>query len=169
MQSSRTSACLVLGFLVFLGSTAKADDGGLGFDRTAAGSNTVSQCHPPVRKVFASLDTCPEEFLLWFHHVPWNHRMKSGRIMWDELALRYKRGVDWVGSARKAWEALAGTIDAERYSEVAKKLAIQERDAIWWRDACLLYFQTFSKRPLPQGVSKPAKTLDEYKAMSLQW
>jgi alpha-glucuronidase len=64
---------------------------------------------------------------------------------------------------------LAGAIDPERHAEVAKKLAIQERDAIWWRDAVLLYFQTFSKRPLPAGVSKPARTLAEYKAKSLAW
>ena len=147
----------------------RADERGLGFDRTASGSNTVSQYHPPVRDRFAELSTCPEEFLLWFHHVPWEHRMKSGRILWDELALHYQRGVDWVRTTRKEWDALAGAIDPERHGEVAKKLAIQERDAIWWRDACLLYFQTFSKRPLPAGVEKPAKTLEEYKAKSLAW
>ena len=95
--------------------------------------------------------------------------MKSGRILWDELALHYQRGVDWMGATRKEWDALAGAIDPERHGEVAKKLAIQERDAIWWRDAVLLYFQTFSKRSLPAGVSKPAKTLEEYKAKSLVW
>jgi alpha-glucuronidase len=147
----------------------RADERGLGFDRTAAGSNTLSQYHPPVRDYFTNLTTCPEAFLLWFHHVPWDYRMRSGRIMWDELALHYQRGVDWMGATRKEWDALAGTIDPERHGEVAKKLAIQERDAIWWRDAVLLYFQTFSKRPLPAGVSKPAKTLEEYKAKSLVW
>jgi alpha-glucuronidase len=77
--------------------------------------------------------------------------------------------VDWVRAARKTWDALAGTIDPERHAEVAKKLAIQERDAIVWRDACLLYFQTFSNRPLPSGVEKPQKTLEEYEAKSLDW
>jgi len=89
--------------------------------------------------------------------------------MWDELALHYQRGVDWVRSTRKEWNALAGFVDPERHGQVAKKLAIQERDAVWWRDAVLLYFQTFSKRPLPAGVEKPAKTLEEYKAKSLEW
>jgi alpha-glucuronidase len=89
--------------------------------------------------------------------------------MWDELALHYQRGVDWMRATRKAWDALAGVIDSERHRAVAKKLAIQERDAIYWRDACLLYFQTFSKRPLPAGVEKPQKTLEEYKATSLPW
>ena len=147
----------------------RADERGLGFDRTATGSNTLSQYHRPVRDRFENLATCPEGFLLWFHHVPWEHRMKSGRILWDELALHYQRGVDWIRTTRKEWDALAGVIDPERHAAVATKLAIQERDAIWWRDAVLLYFQTFSKRPLPAGVEKPAKTLEEYKAKGLQW
>jgi alpha-glucuronidase len=147
----------------------RADERGLGFDRTKTGSNSVSQYHPPVRDQFADLKTCPEKFLVWFHHVSWDHRMRSGRMFWDELALHYQRGVDWVRAARKEWEALAGAIDVERHAAVAKKLAIQERDAIHWRDACLLYFQTFSKRPLPDGVEKPQKTLEEYKAKSLAW
>ncbi|MBS1786229.1 MAG: alpha-glucuronidase [Acidobacteria bacterium] len=147
----------------------RADEKGLGFDRTKTGSNSVSQYHPPVRNQFANLKTCPEKYLVWFHHVPWDYRMKSGRIFWDELALHYQRGVDWVRAARKDWDALSGVIDAERHAVVAKKLAVQERDAAYWRDACLLYFQTFSKRPLPAGVEKPGKTLEEYKAKSLPW
>lgn len=145
----------------------RADAEGLGFDRTATGSNTVSQYNQPVRDRFANLSTCPEKFLLWFHHVAWDYRLHSGRTLWDELALHYQRGVDWVRAARRSWDAVAGVIDAERQREVAQKLSIQERDAVWWRDACLLYFQTFSKRPLPVGVEKPQHTLEEYKAKSL--
>jgi len=147
----------------------RADELGLGFDRTATGSNAVSRYHVEVRDRFANLDTCPEKYLLWFHHVPWDYRMHSGRTMWDELALHYQRGVDWVRGARKDWDGLAGVIDNQRYNEVAQKLAIQERDAIWWRDAVLLYFQTFAKRPLPAGVAPAQKTLAEYKAKSLAW
>lgn len=147
----------------------RADAVGIGFDRTASGSNTVSQYHQPVRDLFANLKTCPEKFLLWFHHVPWDYRLRSGRALWDELALRYQRGVEWVRAARKSWDALAGVIDPERHAAVAKKLSIQERDAMVWRDACLLYFQTFSKRPLPAGVEKPQKSLEEYEAKSLDW
>ncbi len=147
----------------------RADKDGLGFDRTKTGSNTVSQYHPGARDRFANLATCPENLLLWFHHVPWDYRMQSGRTMWDELAVHYQRGVDWVRAARKQWDGLTGAIDPEVHQRVAKKLATQERDAIWWRDACLLYFQTFSKRPLPSGVEKPQKTLDEYKSKSLAW
>jgi alpha-glucuronidase len=147
----------------------RADEIGLGFDRTKTGSNSLNQYFPPVRDRFANMRTCPENLLVWFHHVPWNYRMKSGRIFWDELALHYQRGVNWVRTARKDWDSLAGVIDTERHEAVARKLAIQERDAVHWRDACLLYFQTFSKRPLPAGVEKPQKTLDEYKAKSLAW
>jgi len=147
----------------------RADERGLGFDRTETGSNAVSRYHVEVRQRFADLHTCPEKYLLWFHHVPWDYQMHSGRTMWDELALHYQRGVDWTRATRKDWDALAGVIDNQRHNEVAQKLAIQERDAIWWRDAVLLYFQTFAKRPLPAGVARPQKTLAEYKAKSLAW
>ena len=147
----------------------RADERGLGFDRTSAGSNTVSQYHPEIRNRFSSLGTCPEKLLLWFHHVPWDYRMRSGRTLWDELALDYQRGVDWVRTTRKNWDGLANVIDKQRHGEVANKLAIQERDAAWWRDAVLLYFQGFSKRPLPAGVEKPQRSLEEYKATSLKW
>lgn len=83
------------------------------------------------------------------------------------MALRYRRGVDWVRSVWKSWDALGGAVDPECHEEVATRLAIQERDAVWWRNACLLYFQTFSRRPLPAGVERPAKTLEEYAAQSL--
>ncbi len=148
----------------------RADDTGLGYDRTVTGSRSVNQYHPPVRDLFANLATCPEKYLVWFHHVPWDYRMRSGRTLWDDLAWHYQRGVDWVRATRQRWLALAGgAIDAERHAHVAQKLELQERDAIWWRDACLLYFQTFSRRPLPRGVEKPQKTLAEYRAKSLPW
>ena len=83
--------------------------------------------------------------------------------------MHYQSGVEWVRATRKTWAALDGAIDPERHAAVTKKLAIQERDAVWWRDACLLYFQTFAKRPLPVGVERPARTLSEYKQKSLEW
>jgi alpha-glucuronidase len=147
----------------------RADERGLGFDRTATGSNSVAQYAAFVRDRFADIKTCPEKFLVWFHHVPWEYRMKSGRIFWDELALHYQRGVDWVRNARKNWDSMASVVDVQRHKAVAGKLATQERDAIYWRDACLLYFQTFSKRPLPAGVEKPLITLEAYQAKSLDW
>lgn len=147
----------------------RADNEGVGFDRTQTGSNTLSQYHLAVQNKYANPNTCPEKLLLWFHHVAWNHRTRSGNTLWNELALHYQHGVDWVRDARKKWDTLAKVIDAERYAAVERKLSIQERDAVWWRDACLSYFQTYSKLPLPAGVEKPAHTLEEYKATSLQW
>ena len=147
----------------------KADAFGIGFDRTKTGSNTVSQYHLPVQQQFADVQRCPEEFLLWFHHVPWNHKMKSGRTLWNELALKYQSGVDWVRSTRATWTTLGSKINPQIHAMVSRKLAIQERDAIWWRDASLLYFQTFSQKPLPAGVERPAKTLADYKAKALEW
>ena len=147
----------------------KADAFGVGFDRTKTGSNTVSQYQAPVSREFSDLQTCPEKFLLWFHHVSWNYKMRSGRTLWDELALHYQSGVDWVRSTRATWANLSGAIDPETYEAISRKLAIQERDAVWWRDACLVYFQSFSKQTLPVGVEHPAKTLEEYKAKALDW
>jgi alpha-glucuronidase len=147
----------------------KADAFGIGFDRTATGSNTVSQYRPGVREAYSNLKVCPEKFLLWFHHVSWDHKLRTGRTLWNELAFRYQSGVDWTRETRAAWAKLSNAIDAERHEAIAKKLAIQERDAVWWRDACLLYFQTFAKRPLPSGVEPPAKSLAEYKAKALEW
>ena len=93
--------------------------------------------------------------------------MRSGRTLWDELCLHYQRGVDWVRGTRRQWDSLAGVIDPERHASVASKLAIQERDATWWRDACLLYFQTFSHRPLPEGVEGRSGRSEEYRSKSL--
>ena len=139
----------------------RASADGLGFDRTAKGSNALSQYHPGAREHFADLTKVSDEFLLWFHHVPWDHKMRTGRTLWDELSLRYQRGVDWTRAANKTWASLAGKIDPELHAAVAAKFSIQEKDAIWWRDACLLYFQTFSKLPFPNGVEKPTHTLEE--------
>lgn len=145
----------------------KASEKGIGFDRSKTGSNTVNQYFPAVRDVYGNVNRVPEKFLLWFHNVPWNHKMKSGKTLWDELALHYQSGVNWARKTRKDWEKLKGAVDDERFNAVAKKLAIQERDAIWWKDASLSYFQTFSKMPLPAGVEKPQRSLEDYKKIDL--
>lgn len=145
----------------------KASEKGIGFDRTRTGSATVDQYFPPVANQFSNPRTVPEKYLLWFHHVAWDRRMRSGRILWDEMAYKYQSGVDRVRETRRAWDALKNVVDAQRHGAVARKLAIQERDAVWWKDASLTYFQTFSKRPLPAGVEKPERTLEEYKKTDL--
>jgi alpha-glucuronidase len=129
-----------------------ADNIGLGFDRTLTGSKGVDCYQSGARDLFANLKTCPENLLLWFHHVPWDHRMASGKTMWDELCLHYQSGVDWVSDTRKAWDGMQGSIDPEEHRLVAQLLAIQENDAQHWRNVCLTYFQTFSKRPYPNHV-----------------
>ncbi|MEI6861268.1 MAG: alpha-glucuronidase family glycosyl hydrolase [Verrucomicrobiota bacterium] len=141
----------------------QADATGLGANRTASGSNALQQYGPYLEFEWGNVDTVPENLLLWFHHVAWDHKMKSGRILWDELALRYQQGVDEVRVMQKEWDTLKGLIDEERFTEVRQRLARQELDARDWRDACLLYFQTFSKRPLPAGVEPPAHDLEYYK------
>ena len=143
----------------------RADARGIGFDRSAGGSNAVGQYAPPVAAQFGNLDTVPEEFLLWFHHVPWDHRMASGRSLWDELVARYDRGVDYVRGMRRTWATLEGRVDAERHQQVAAFLAIQEQEAQWWRDASIAYFQTFSRRPLPDGAAPPPHPLSHYQAL----
>jgi len=141
----------------------RADSEGLGFDRTKTGSAAVEQYLGKTRETYESLEKCPENMLLWFHHVPWDYKMKSGKILWDELCLHYQRGVDWVEQARKQWNALEGSIDSDVFSRVSDKFAVQETDAGRWRDACILYFQTFSKREIPAGVDKPTLTLEQIK------
>jgi alpha-glucuronidase len=147
----------------------RADANGLGFDRTATGSNAVAQYAPEVARRFGNLATCPENLLLWFHHVPWDYRLPSGRTMWDELCLHYQHGVDAVRGWQTTWASLQDLIDAERFAHVAALLRRQECEAQWWRDACLLYFQTFSHRPLPAGVEPPAHPLNYYEAIQLHY
>lgn len=147
----------------------KADAQGLGFDRTATGSNAVEQYARPVAEYFADLATCPDQLLLWFHHLSWDYRMRSGRTLWDELCLHYQHGVDQVRGYEKTWESLQPLIDQQRFEHVKALLGRQERDAVQWRDACTEYFQTFSKRPLPQGVEPPLHPLEYYKAIRLHY
>ena len=128
----------------------------------------MSQYAPPVAEVFDDVARTPEEFLLWFHHVPWNHPMRSGRPLWDELVLRYDRGVGTVRDMRATWDGLDGRIDPERHAQVAAFLAIQQDEAQWWRDASVAYFQSMSGRPLPAGAAPPPHPLDHYKALEFR-
>ena len=144
----------------------RADAGGIGFDRTATGSNAVSQYAPEVRDRFASLDRVTDDYLLWFHRVPWGYPMASGRSLWDELTFRYCRGVGAVRNWQRVWAELAPSIDRERHEETRAFLAIQEEEAKWWRDASVLYFQTFSKRPITDACGPPAETLEHYMSIN---
>ena len=143
----------------------RADAFGIGFDRTATGSNALSQYQPQVQSQWKDSNTCDEKYLLWFHHVSWSHKMKSGKTLWNELCSKYQQGVDTVRWMQQQWNGLKNLIDEERFKQVQMFLTIQEKDAEWWRNACILYFQTFSKMPIPSNVEKPDHDLEYYKSL----
>lgn len=145
----------------------KADSAGIGFNRTATGSNALAQYFPEVQKQWESISTIDEKYLLWFHHVPWNYTMKSGRSLWNELCYQYYTGAERVKQMQQSWNGLKQFVDAERFNEIKQLLQVQYEEAVWWRNACLLYFQTFSKQPLPAIMGQPDKTLEYY--MSLKF
>jgi alpha-glucuronidase len=139
----------------------KADSIGLGFDRTTAGSNAVSQYFPPLCTIYNDRETCPENLILWFHHLPWEYRMHNGRTLWNELCYKYQEGVNATRRFQEIWNATAPFVDRQRFEAVQSKFEIQTHDAIWWKDACLLYFQTFSRRPFPEDVEWPVHDLKQ--------
>ena len=143
----------------------RADSAGLGFDRTASGSNALAQYAPGMQQRFLDVRTTPEAFLLWFHHVPWNFKMQSGRTLWEELCYRYYSGVAAAKAMQQQWNTLNGRVDKERFKQVQMLLAIQVKEACWWRNACLLYFQTFSRMPIPGQYEQPGQTLEYYKGL----
>jgi alpha-glucuronidase len=145
----------------------RADEEGIGFDRTETGSNAVAQYQEPVARTFRSLELIPDEYLLWFHHVPWDYRVKTGRTLWHELVHKYYEGVDQVRRMRNTWDSLEGLIDPTRFEHVKSLLAIQEDHAIWWRNSCVLYFQSFSGMPIPEGYEQPEHDLEFYQALRL--
>jgi alpha-glucuronidase len=147
----------------------RADAQGIGFDRSASGSNAVAQYAAPVAAEFGDLRRVPDNYLLWFHHVPWDYRMHSGRTLWDELVYRYTHGVDVVREMRNTWDEVGPLVDAERREQVATFLRIQEKEAMWWRDACVAYFQTLSQRPIPSGLPPPEHSLDYYQSLSFPY
>lgn len=144
-----------------------ADKTGIGVDRTVSGSNAVAQYAPPLAAQFADPQKTPEALLLWFHHLPWDWRMKSGDTLWDGLALHYARGVEAVAGMQKTWAGLKPLVDPERFQITADFLAMQKDNAALWRDASLAYFQSLSGRPLPKGVPEPPLDLEAYKQMRL--
>jgi len=143
----------------------RADAMGIGFNRTATGSNALAQYAPEVQAMYKDSNTCPDKYLLWFHHVSWNHPMHSGRTLWKELCYKYYTGVDAVSWMQHAWNVQRGKIDDERFEHVKMLLAIQYKEAVWWRNACVLYFQTFSQQPIPKGYEQPDHSLAYYESL----
>jgi len=143
----------------------KADKNGIGFDRSKTGTNAVSQYAPEIQQLFDNLETCPEKDLLWFHHVSWDYKLKNGQTLWNGMALKYQEGVNQVKEMQNTWNKTEKYVDAERFKEVKILLEIQYKEAKWWRDACLLYFQQFSGKELPKEVEKPVQTLEYFKSL----
>jgi alpha-glucuronidase len=134
----------------------RADHQGIGFDRTNTGSDAIAQYAPPVAEQFNDLKQTPEQFLLFFHHVPWDYRMRSGQTLWYELVAHYSQGVDDVKQMRETWRHMDRYIDDQRYQQVASFLAIQQNEAQWWRDACIAYFQSISGLPIAARIRAAA-------------
>ena len=124
----------------------KADSVGVGFNRSSAGTNAVSQYRAPFNTMYDNIDTCPEEYILWFHHVPWTRKMKSGRTLWQELQWHYNHGVAEVEDFVKIWHSLKSNVDEQRYREVDERLQKHLQNAREWRDTCLGYFGKFAEK-----------------------
>ena len=139
----------------------KADTNGIGFDRTPGGSDAVSQYHEPLGSQFNDLATCPDRYLLWFHHLPWDYKMRSGRTLWDEMCYHYEKGLQQVRDFQKIWDRTEPYVDKERFTLVQSKLRSQCTNAQVWKDACLLYFQQFSRKPFPYDIERPVHELDD--------
>lgn len=144
----------------------RATKEGIGFDRTKTGSNAIAQYPEVLAKQYGDLNAVPEDLMLWFHHVSWDHKMKSGRSLWDELVHKYYEGVEQVRTMQREWKKQRDFVDAERFEQVKALLQVQERDAIIWRDSCVLYFQTFSGKPIPAGYEQPKHDLEYYKMIA---
>ncbi|MBQ0152436.1 MAG: alpha-glucuronidase, partial [Chryseobacterium sp.] len=145
----------------------KADANGIGFDRTSTGSNAISQYNSPLKEMYNDIKTTPENLILWFHHVPWNYTMKDGKSLWDNLAYKYDSGVKNVRQYQILWDKMQPYVDEERFKHIQSRLKIQSKDAVWWKDACLLYFQTFSKMPIPYDIERPVHELEDLKKIKL--
>lgn len=143
----------------------RADSMGIGFDRTAKGSDALGLYRKEVQNHWGNAETCDLKYLLWFHHVAWDKKLSTGRTLWDEMCTRYYQGVESVQWMQQQWESIQQSIDAEIFEDVKGRLAVQHREALNWRDACVLYFQTFSKKPVPAPLKQPERTFEEMKKL----
>ena len=126
----------------------KADAKGIGFDRSSKGTDAVGQYPEPYRSQYDNIETCPEEYLLWFHHVAWDYKMKSGSTLWQELCMKYNMGVAMVEVYRDYWHTSAKQYmkgHEQEWQHTDSLLNVQLENAKEWRNTCLKYFQTFSK------------------------
>ncbi len=122
----------------------KADSAGIGFDRTSSGTNAVAQYRHPYDSIYNSLESCPEEYLLWFHHVSWDYRMKNGNTLWQNLCAHYDRGVSETERFAAVWQSMQPYVDKERFAHVSRLMKEQVDNAKEWRNICLGYFSSFT-------------------------
>lgn len=122
----------------------KADTAGVGFDRTRTGSDAVSQYRAPYNEQYNNIETCPEEYLLWFHHVSWDYKMKNGKTLWQNLCAHYNRGVSETERFAAVWQTMRPYVDEERFNHVSRLMDVQVDNAKEWRNVCLGYFSAFS-------------------------
>ncbi|PXV61034.1 alpha-glucuronidase [Dysgonomonas alginatilytica] len=141
----------------------KASESGVGVDRTRTGTNAVGQYHEPLSSQLNDVKTCPPQFLLWFHRMAWDYKMPSGNTLWNELVAHYYLGVEEVRQMQTIWNSLEKDIDEERFVHVKSLLELQEKEAVWWRDGCLLFFQQYSQLPIPSKYEQPKHSLNYYK------
>lgn len=147
----------------------RADENGIGFNRTESGSGALLQYHPGFQRQLADPGKCPLQFLLWFHHVPWGQALSTGRTLWEELCLQYHQGAAEASLLRQKWDSVGPYIDEERHHQVSMHLAIQEKEARWWRDACISYFKSFSKMEMPPGLEPPEHSLEYYESLTFPY
>jgi alpha-glucuronidase len=124
---------------------------------------------PKAAKLWADTKTMDERYLLWFHHLPWTYKVQSGRSLWDELVIDYDAGARSATDMRRTWSGLSAYVDPQRFAAISANLAIQEREAKWWRDASIAYFQSKSGLPLPADIAAPAHDLDYYKGLNFPY
>jgi alpha-glucuronidase len=144
----------------------RADSQGIGFDRTATGSNALGQYHEPVRLRYASRTSVPNELLLFFHRVGWSEKLNTGRTLWEELVHRYSFGVDQVSAMREVWARQQAYVDKKRFGEISEFLRIQHFEARWWRDASLSYFASLNHLPWPKNAAPAAHTVNFYRDLA---
>ena len=147
----------------------KAAVDGIGFDRTSSGSNALEQYAPEIQKKYSDPATTPDKYLLWFHHLPWDYKMKSGKTLWYEIAAHYQKGVEQVEDMQKTWQTMKEYVNPQVFEKTNMLLNIQLKEAKQWRNACLLYFQQFSKMDFPDFIPEMTKDLNYYKSLKLPY
>ena len=140
----------------------KADTCGIGFDRTeATGTGNTAQYPQPQRSQYEDIASCPENLILWFHHLPWDYTMKNGETLWNALCHTYQQGIDATAAYIDTWTSVRKYVDNWRWNQINDKLIRQAKDALWWRDACIGYFQQFSGMELPSDCSPVQHSYDD--------